>query len=51
MEWTISIMVLSVWFIGVLMPYTFHGHLHLLLVLAVAVVLIPIYFNKRHKPD
>ena len=37
MAWAISIIVLSVWIIGVTMPYTLHGHIHLLLALAVAI--------------
>ena len=41
MAWTISTIVLSLWFLGVTMPYTLHGYIHLLLVLAVAIVMIP----------
>lgn len=51
MAWTISIIALSLWFIGVTTPYTFHGHIHLLLALAVVIVMIPIYFNKHRRGD
>ena len=51
MAWAISIVVVSLWLLGVTTPYTLHGHIHLLLVLAVAIVLIPILFNKQHGRD
>jgi hypothetical protein len=51
MAWTISIIILSLWFIGVMMPYTLHGHIHLLLALAVAIVLIPYFFNRQPRGD
>jgi hypothetical protein len=49
MAWTISTILLSLWFLGVTTPYTLHGHIHLLLALAVAVVMIPIFFKKQHR--
>jgi hypothetical protein len=49
MAWTISIIVLSLWMIGVTMPYTLHGHIHLLLALAVAIVLVPVLFRAAQK--
>jgi hypothetical protein len=53
MAWTISIIVLSLWFVGVVMPYTLHGRIHLLLALAVAIVIAPALFRAaqrmRHK--
>ena len=51
MAWTISIILLSLWFLGVTIPYTLHGHIHLFLALAVAIVLIPSFFNKRRRTD
>ena len=51
MAWTISIIVLSLWFLGVTIPYTLHGHIHLLLALAVAIVMIPVFFNKQRRRD
>jgi hypothetical protein len=49
MEWTLSIIVLSLWFIGVAIPYTLHGHIHLLLALAAAIVIVPILFRAAQK--
>ncbi len=49
MAWTISIIVLSLWFIGVLMPYTLHGHIHLLLLLAAVIVIVPALFRVAQK--
>lgn len=49
MAWAISIIVLSLWFIGVTMPYTLHGHIHLLLVLAAAIVILPVLFRAARK--
>jgi len=49
MAWAISIIVLSVWIIGVTMPYTLHGHIHLLLALEVAIVLVPVVFRAAQK--
>ena len=46
MLWTISIVFLSLWLLGVTIPYTVHGYIHLLLVLTVASGLIP-FFHKR----
>jgi hypothetical protein len=51
MVWTISVTVLSLWFLGVAIPYTLHGHSHLLLALAVAIVMIPVFFNKQRRRD
>jgi hypothetical protein len=42
MSWTIAIIVLSVWILGVVMPYTLHGHIHLLVALAAAIVMVPV---------
>jgi len=49
MAWAISIIVLSLWIIGVTMPYTLHGHIHLLLALAAAIVLVPVAFRAAQK--
>jgi hypothetical protein len=42
MLWTIFIILLILWLLGVVSSYTFGGFIHLLLVLAIAVVLIRI---------
>jgi hypothetical protein len=51
MAWTISIIILSLWFVGITMPYTLHGHIHFLLALAVAILMMPLFFNKQRRGD
>ncbi len=40
MLWTIFVVLLVLWFLGVVTSYTLGGFIHLLLVLAIAAVLI-----------
>lgn len=40
MLWTIFVLLLILWLVGVVSSYTLGGFIHLLLILAVAVVLI-----------
>ena len=40
MLWTIFVILLVLWLLGIVSSYTFGGFIHLLLVLAIAVVLI-----------
>jgi len=40
MLWTIFVILLVLWFLGMVSSYTLGGFIHILLVLAVAVVLI-----------
>lgn len=40
MLWTIFVILLLMWFLGMVSSYTLGGFLHLLLLLAIAVVLI-----------
>lgn len=40
MLWTIFVILLVLWLLGVVSSYTFGGFIHLLLVLAIVVVLI-----------
>jgi hypothetical protein len=42
MLWTITVLLVVMWLLGMLTSYTLHGFIHLLLVLAVAMVLIRI---------
>jgi hypothetical protein len=42
MLWTLFVILLVLWLLGVVSSYTFGGFIHLLLVLAIAVVLIGI---------
>jgi Family of unknown function (DUF5670) len=47
MLWTIFVILVVAWLLGMVSSYTFGGFLHLLLVLAVAVVLINIIQGRR----
>jgi hypothetical protein len=49
MVWTISVIVLSVWLVGVTTPSTLHGYIHLLLAAAVVAILVPL-FSRRKQP-
>ncbi len=40
MLWTIFVVLLVLWFLGVVSSYTLSGYIHLLLLLALVVVLI-----------
>ena len=42
MLWTLFVILLVLWLLGVVSSYTFGGFIHLLLVLAIAVVLVRI---------
>ena len=46
MFWTISIILFTLWFVGVATPFTFNGYIHLLLLAAGAVTLIPLLRKK-----
>jgi hypothetical protein len=47
MLWTIFVILLVLWLIGVVGSYTFGGLIHLLLVIAVAVVIIQLITGRR----
>ncbi len=47
MLWTIFVVVLVLWAVGVVSSYTLGGFIHLLLLIAVAVVLIRIIQGRR----
>jgi hypothetical protein len=40
MLWTIAMLLLILWFLGMIGPYTLGGFIHILLVLAIIAVLI-----------
>jgi hypothetical protein len=42
MLWTLFVILLVLWLLGVVSSYTFGGFIHILLILAIAVVLIRI---------
>ena len=43
MFWTILIIVLLLWLLGIITSYTFSGFIHLLLVVALIVVLVRLF--------
>jgi hypothetical protein len=47
MLWTIFVVLLVLWLLGMVTSYTVGGFIHLLLVIAVAVVLIRIIQGRR----
>ncbi len=47
MLWTICVILVIMWLLGMVSSYTLGGFLHLLLVLAIAVVLIRIIQGQR----
>jgi hypothetical protein len=47
MLWTIFVLLVVLWLLGMVSSYTLGGYLHLLLVLAVAVVLIRLIQGRR----
>jgi Family of unknown function (DUF5670) len=47
MLWTIFVILLILWLLGVVTSYTLSGFIHILLVVAIAVVLIRIIQGRR----
>jgi uncharacterized protein DUF5670 len=47
MLWTIFVILLILWLLGVVTSYTLGGFIHVLLVIAIAVVLIRIIQGRR----
>ena len=47
MLWTIFVILLVLWLLGVVSSYTFGGFIHILLVLALVVLLINIIGGRR----
>jgi hypothetical protein len=47
MLWTIFVILLILWLLGMVSSYTLGGFIHILLVLAIAVVLINIIQGRR----
>jgi len=47
MLWTIAVILIVLWLLGLVSSYTMGGFIHLLLVLAVVVVLIQIIQGRR----
>jgi len=47
MLWTIFVILLVLWALGMVSAYTLQGYIHLLLVIALAVVLIRVIQGRR----
>ena len=47
MLWTIFVILLVLWLLGLVTSYTFNGFIHILLVLALAVLLINVISGRR----
>ena len=47
MLWTIAVVLLVLWFLGLLSSYTMGGFIHLLLVLAIIAILVRIIQGRR----
>ncbi len=47
MLWTIFVILLVLWLLGMVSSYTLGGYIHLLLILAIAVVLIRVIQGRR----
>jgi len=47
MLWTIAVLLLILWFLGMISSYTLGGFIHILLLLAIVTVLIRIIQGRR----
>jgi hypothetical protein len=47
MLWTIFVILVVLWLLGMVSSYTLGGYIHLLLLLAIAVVLIRVFQGRR----
>ena len=47
MLWTIFVILMIFWLLGLVSSYTIHGYIHVLLLIAIAVVLIRIIQGRK----
>ena len=47
MLWTVAVILIVLWALGLVSSYTMHGFIHLLLVLAVVTILIRLIQGRR----
>jgi hypothetical protein len=47
MLWTLAVILLVLWLIGVVIPYTMGGFIHILLLLALVAVLVQLLQGRR----
>jgi len=48
MLWTMFVVFLILWLLGIVSSYTLGGFIHMLLVIAVAALVIQLSFGERH---
>ena len=51
MLWTISVILLSLWLLGISTPSTLHGYIHILLALALVTSLFPLLRRRKQPVD
>lgn len=51
MLWTISVIFLSLWLVGISTPSTLHGYIHILLALAVGISIFPLIRSRKQPVD
>jgi len=51
MLWTISMISLCLWLVGVITPSTLDGYIHILLALSVTTFMIRIFSRRQHVID
>ncbi|MGD0964539.1 MAG: lmo0937 family membrane protein [Candidatus Acidiferrales bacterium] len=51
MLWTISVILLTLWLLGISTPSTLHGYIHILLALAIAASLLPLLRSRKQPVD
>ena len=47
MLWTITVILLVMWLLGMVTSYTLYGYIHILLIIAIAVLLIRVIQGRR----
>lgn len=47
MLWTIFVVLMVLWFLGLVSSYTLNGYIHILLIVAIAVVLIRVIQGRK----
>lgn len=47
MLWTIAVILLALWLLGLVTSYTMGGFIHILLVVALVMVLFNLFFGRR----
>jgi len=51
MLWSISVILLSLWLVGIGTRSTLHGYIHILAALALLISLVSALWRKKQRPD